>query len=57
VRPDTGVTAPAGFLAAGVRCGIRRDRPDLALVVSDREAAAAAVFTRNRVQAAGRGRS
>ena len=49
---DTGVTAPAGFRAAGVRCGIRRDQPDLALVVSEREAAAAAVFTRNRVQAA-----
>ena len=48
----TGVTAPAGFLAAAVRCGIRRGQPDLALVVSEREAAAAAVFTRNRVQAA-----
>ncbi len=49
---NTGVTAPAGFLAAAVHCGIRRDQPDLALVVSEREAAAAAVFTRNRVQAA-----
>ena len=51
-RPRLGVTAPAGFLASGIRCGIRRDRPDLALVVSEREAAAAAVFTRNRVRAA-----
>lgn len=51
-RPDTGVTAPAGFLASGVRCGIRKDRADLALVVSERETAAAAVFTRNLVQAA-----
>jgi glutamate N-acetyltransferase/amino-acid N-acetyltransferase len=50
-RP-TGVTAPAGFRAAGVRCGIRRQHADLALVVSEREAAAAAVFTRNLVQAA-----
>jgi glutamate N-acetyltransferase/amino-acid N-acetyltransferase len=52
VRPPTGVTAPAGFLAAGIRCGIRRDHLDLALLVSEREAAAAAVFTRNLVQAA-----
>ena len=51
-RPDSGVTAPAGFRASGVRCGIRANQPDLALLVSEREAAAAAVFTRNRVQAA-----
>ncbi len=51
-RPVTGVTAAAGFSAAGVHCGIRRKRPDLALIVADRPAAAAAVFTRNRVQAA-----
>ena len=50
--PDTGVTAARGFTAAGVHCGIRRIRPDLALVLSDRPASAAAVFTRNRVQAA-----
>ncbi len=50
--PDTGVTAARGFIAAGVHCGIRRRRPDLALVVSERPASAAAVFTRNRVQAA-----
>lgn len=51
-RRDTGVTAPAGFLAAGVRCGIRKEHRDLALVVSQTEASAAAVFTRNLVQAA-----
>ena len=48
----SGVTAALGFRAAAVRCGIRRDRTDLALLVSDTEAAAGAVFTRNRVQAA-----
>lgn len=48
----SGVTAAAGFRAAGVRCGIRRDHSDLALLVSDTEAAAAAVFTRNVVRAA-----
>ncbi|HEX9780380.1 MAG TPA: bifunctional glutamate N-acetyltransferase/amino-acid acetyltransferase ArgJ [bacterium] len=48
-----GVTAPAGFAAAGASAGIKRGRkPDLALVACDRVAAAAAVFTRNRIQAA-----
>ena len=47
-----GVTAARGFLAAGVHCGIRRRRPDLALLVSERDASAAAVFTTNRVKAA-----
>jgi glutamate N-acetyltransferase/amino-acid N-acetyltransferase len=47
-----GVTTAAGFRAAGVRCGIRKNLPDLALIVSDTEAAAAAVFTRNLIQAA-----
>jgi glutamate N-acetyltransferase/amino-acid N-acetyltransferase len=43
-----------GFRFAGVHCGIRPDaqRLDLALVVSDRPAAAAGVFTQNRVCAA-----
>ena len=47
-----GVTSPLGFRAAGVACGIKRDGLDLALVVSDRPASAAGVFTTNRVQAA-----
>jgi glutamate N-acetyltransferase/amino-acid N-acetyltransferase len=51
-RRETGVTAPLGFLASGIHCGIRRDHTDLALLVSEHEAAAAAVFTRNLVQAA-----
>ncbi len=51
-RPETGITAPAGFRASGIRCGIRTDHSDLALLVSEREASAAAVFTRNLVQAA-----
>jgi glutamate N-acetyltransferase/amino-acid N-acetyltransferase len=43
-----------GYRFAGVHCGIRPDpqRLDLALVVSDTPAAAAGVFTQNRVQAA-----
>jgi glutamate N-acetyltransferase/amino-acid N-acetyltransferase len=49
----SGVTAPAGFRAAGVSCGIKPGNGlDLALIVSDVPAAAAAVFTINRAQAA-----
>jgi len=48
-----GVTTPAGFRAAGVEAGIKgRGGLDLALIVSDRAAHAAAVFTTNRAQAA-----
>lgn len=51
---EGGVTAPAGFTAAGVHCGIRKNRAkkDLGLIVSDRPAAAAAVYTRNLVKGA-----
>jgi glutamate N-acetyltransferase/amino-acid N-acetyltransferase len=43
-----------GFRYAGLHCGIRPDpqRRDLALIVSDVAAAAAGVFTQNRVRAA-----
>lgn len=43
---------PKGFLASGVRAGIRRKRPDLGLIVAEDGATAAAVFTRNKFQAA-----
>lgn len=46
------ITAPLGFRAAAVACGIKPDRLDLALVVADRPSPAAGVFTANRVQAA-----
>lgn len=48
----SGVTAPLGYRAAGLHCGIRRSRRDLALLVSDVPAAAAGVFTTNRAAAA-----
>ncbi|NUR55546.1 MAG: bifunctional glutamate N-acetyltransferase/amino-acid acetyltransferase ArgJ, partial [Acidobacteria bacterium] len=51
-RVDGGVAAPAGFRATGVRCGIKATGLDLALIVSDVPAAAAAVFTTNKAQAA-----
>ncbi len=43
---------PKGFFASGVRAGIRKRRPDLGLIVAEDGANAAAVFTRNRFQAA-----
>jgi glutamate N-acetyltransferase / amino-acid N-acetyltransferase len=46
------VTAAKRFVASGVRCGIRRERPDLALVRSVPRATGAAVFTANRMAAA-----
>jgi glutamate N-acetyltransferase / amino-acid N-acetyltransferase len=46
------VTAPRGFVASGVHCGIRASAPDLALVRSLPGATGAAMWTANRVQAA-----
>lgn len=43
---------PKGFTASGVRAGIRKKRPDLGLILAENGAAAAAVFTKNRFQAA-----
>jgi acetylglutamate kinase len=43
---------PAGYRFAGVACGIKPHRPDLALVVSDTDAACAGAFTVNRAKAA-----
>jgi glutamate N-acetyltransferase / amino-acid N-acetyltransferase len=50
---EGGVTAPAGFRAAGAACGIKKTGAlDLALLVADGTATAAAVFTTNKAQAA-----
>src|SRR5262245_64770984 len=46
------ITSPRGFRAAGVACGIKPDRPDLALVAADRACPAAGVFTTNLAPAA-----
>ena len=48
---DGGVTAPKGYSAAGVLCGIKAKGLDLALVASASPASAAAVFTVNLAQA------
>jgi glutamate N-acetyltransferase/amino-acid N-acetyltransferase len=47
-----GVTAPKGFVASGVHAGIRRSSKDLAVLRSDAPAVGAAMFSRNKVQAA-----
>ncbi|MCD8373606.1 MAG: bifunctional glutamate N-acetyltransferase/amino-acid acetyltransferase ArgJ [Oscillospiraceae bacterium] len=49
-----GVTAPQGFRAAGMHCGIRanHDKKDIALIASDCLCAAAGVYTKNLVKAA-----
>ena len=48
-----GVTAPLGFLAAGVHAGIKKPGiPDLALIVSAEPGPIAGVFTNNRMAAA-----
>lgn len=46
-----GVTAPDGFFATGVACGIKKNgKKDLAIVCSEDTAAAAGVFTTNIVK-------
>jgi glutamate N-acetyltransferase/amino-acid N-acetyltransferase len=48
-----GITAPRGFRAAGVSCGIKASgAPDLAIIASDATVSAAGVFTTNLAQAA-----
>ena len=49
---EGGVTAARGYLASAVCAGIRYSRDDIALLVSDRPASVAGVFTLNRVCAA-----
>ena len=49
-----GVCAANGFTASGVHCGIRKNKTkrDLALIYSEKKAAAAAVYTTNKVKGA-----
>jgi len=50
---EGGVTAPSGFRASGLHCGIKASgKPDLSLIVSDMPATAAGVFTVNLAKAA-----
>lgn len=48
-----GITAPIGFKAGGISCGIKKSgKKDLALIYSVKPAVAAGMFTANRVKAA-----
>ena len=48
--PVRHITVPAGFVAAGVKCGIKvSGREDLAIIAARRDASAAIVTTRNQV--------
>ena len=51
---EGGVCAPKGFSANGIHCGIRKNRTkrDIALIVSEVPAAAAATYTTNLVKGA-----
>ena len=51
--PRRGITAPQGFLAAGIHCGIKKPGLlDLALIVSEQSGPISGVFTKNQVVAA-----
>ena len=47
-----GVTSPKGFLAAGVHAGLKKQKKDMALIVSAANAVSAGAFTTNKVKAA-----
>ena len=47
-----GATSAAGWLAGGVAAGLKAGRNDMAMLLSDRPAACAALFTSNKVPAA-----
>ncbi len=51
---EGGVCAAKGFFAAGIHCGVRKnkDKLDLAMIYSDKRCAAAAVYTTNKVKGA-----
>lgn len=51
---EGGVTAAKGFIASGIHCGIRKNqtKKDLAMIKSEVKAAAAAVYTQNKVYGA-----
>ncbi len=51
---EGGICAPKGYKAAGIHCGIRKNKfkKDLALITSDKRASVAAVFTTNKVKGA-----
>lgn len=51
-KPISSRDMPHGFTFASAHCGLKKRKLDLAILVSEKPAHAAAVFTTNRVQAA-----
>ena len=52
-KTNSSITAPKGFKAAGVSCGIKKSgKKDLALIFSQVPALACGLFTKNKVKAA-----
>ena len=47
-----GVLSAKGFKAAGIHAGLKKSKKDMALLVSEKDAVTAAVFTTNKVKAA-----
>ena len=51
---NLGVTSPAGFVASGIHCGLKKNKAkkDLALIYSEVPAVSAGVYTTNKVKGA-----
>ena len=47
-----GITAPKGYLACGIYCGIKYKNKDLALIYSEVPCVTCGLFTQNKIQAA-----
>ncbi|WP_028559294.1 bifunctional ornithine acetyltransferase/N-acetylglutamate synthase [Paenibacillus pinihumi] len=53
VLPEGSITTPKGFMAGGLHCGLKKTtRHDLGAIICEVPAAAAGVYTLNKVQAA-----
>lgn len=48
----TRIPLPMGFRSSGINCGVRKYRPDIGILFSDRDCVAAGVFTTNECKAA-----
>ncbi|MDN4073719.1 bifunctional glutamate N-acetyltransferase/amino-acid acetyltransferase ArgJ [Fictibacillus terranigra] len=46
------ITLPKGFTAAGINCGIKFKKKDLGIILSEKPASAAAVYTTSKIKAA-----
>lgn len=49
---EGGITSPKGYKAAGVHCGIKKEKLDLAVLYSEVPARCAIAYTQNKVRAA-----